>query len=297
MSSSATVPQVDDDRIGRWIARAMLTVPAAGSVAAIALAVIYGLSGTAVLLFVAMYVVTMAGVEIGMHRYFSHRAFKCSPALRLALGIAGSMAGQGPVLFWAATHRRHHRYSDTESDPHAPLGRSLAAFWRAHVGWMTEKHHYEPGAAVPDLLRDRATLAAQRHYLTWFALGLLLPALVALAAAGTWYGALEGLLWGGLLRVFAVHHVTWSVNSLCHLFGAKPWQSRDDSGNIFWLALPTLGGAWHNNHHAFPACATTSLGRWQLDPSGWLISLAEAVGLVWDVRRPPARTHLESRVR
>lgn len=297
MSGATAVPELRAERGERLIAAAMLAVPTAGGIAALVLWAMYGVSAVAVALFVGLYLVTMAGVEIGMHRYFSHRAFKCSPSVRLALGIAGSMAGQGPVLFWAATHRRHHRYSDTEADPHAPLGHGLAAFYRAHVGWLFEEHRYEPGREAPDLVRDGATVTAQRHYLLWFALGLLLPALIGFAASGRWYGALEGLLWGGLLRVFAVHHATWSVNSLCHLFGAQPWQSRDDSRNIAWLALPTLGGAWHNNHHAFPASATTSLAAWQIDPSGWLIRAAEMAGLVWDVRRPPPASHLETRAR
>jgi stearoyl-CoA desaturase (delta-9 desaturase) len=297
MSSSATLPDLGAERSERVFAIAMLAIPTLGTVAAVALAALNGISAVALALFGALYVVTMAGVEIGMHRYFSHRAFKCSPTMRLALGIAGSMAGQGPVLFWATTHRRHHRYSDTEADPHAPLGRGVQAFCRAHVGWLFEEHRFEPGREAPDLVRDGATVTAQRHYLTWFALGLALPAVIGLAVSGTWYGALEGLLWGGLVRVFAVHHATWSVNSLCHLVGAQPWQSRDGSRNVAWLALPTLGGAWHNNHHAFPASATTSLARWQIDPSGWLISGAEAVGLVWDVRRPPPPEHLESRAR
>ncbi len=295
MSATAAPPTRDRARGERLIAVAMLAVPTAGAIAAIALAFCYGVSLFAVALFVALYIVTMAGVEIGLHRYFSHRAFKCARPLRLALGIAGSMAGQGPVLFWAATHRRHHRYSDTPDDPHAPLGTGVAAFWRAHVGWLFEPNRCEPGRDAPDLVRDTTTVLAQRLYFVWFALGLAVPALLGLALTGTVYGALEGFLWGGLLRVFAVHHATWSVNSLCHLVGPRPWRGRDDSRNLAWLALPTLGGAWHNNHHAFPASATTALRPWQFDPSGWLIAAAEAMHLVWDVRRPPPETHQERR--
>jgi stearoyl-CoA desaturase (delta-9 desaturase) len=297
MSNAATLPDLGAERGERLVAAGMLAIPTAGIVAALAMAACFGVSRVALALFAAFYIVTMAGVEIGLHRYFSHRSFKCSPAVRLALGIAGSMAGQGPVLFWAATHRRHHRYSDTEADPHAPLGHGFAAFRRAHLGWLFEPHRYEPGREAPDLVRDSATVTAQRHYLTWFGLGLAAPALLGLAATGTGYGALESLLWGGLVRVFAVHHATWSVNSLCHLVGAQPWRSRDGSRNIALLALPTLGGAWHNNHHAFPASATTSLAPRQIDPSWWLIRAAEAVGLVWDVRRPPPQSHLRSRAR
>jgi stearoyl-CoA desaturase (Delta-9 desaturase) len=284
-------------RTEKLIAIGMVVVPTAFTLLAFGLALAYGVSTTAILLFAVFYLITSAGVEIGLHRYFSHRAFKCGKAVRLGLGIAGSMAGQGPVLFWATTHRRHHRHSDTEDDPHSPIGHGVSGIWRAHLGWLFEEHRFEPGREVPDLVRDHATMLANRHYLLWYGFGLLLPALIAFAATGTAYGALEGLLWGGLLRVFVVHHLIWSVNSLCHLVGRQPWKSRDESRNLAILALPSLGGAWHNHHHAFPASATTSLAWWQLDPSGWIIRGAEALGLVWDVRRPPPRQHLESRSR
>ncbi len=299
-SAAAPGAPAAPDRAARAIAAAMVALPTLGAIAALGLALVHGVSAVAVALFVAFYLVTMAGVEVGLHRYFSHRAFKCGKPVRLALGIAGSMAGQGPVMFWAATHRMHHRHADTEKDPHTPLageGGLATRIWRSHVGWLFEEHRYEAGREAPDLVRDQSTMLAHRLYLTWFGLGLAIPALIGLAASGTAYGALEGLLWGGLLRVFVVHHLTWSVNSLCHLVGTRPWRSRDGSRNIGLLALPTLGGAWHNNHHAFPASATTALAWWQLDPSGWIIRGAEAIGLVWDVRGMPATERLESRSR
>lgn len=288
------------DRTTRLVAAAMVAAPTLGTVAALVLAVLHGVSWTALALFVVFYLVTTAGVEIGLHRYFSHRAFKCGKGMRLALGIAGSMAGQGPVLFWAATHRQHHRHADTEQDPHSPVvgeGGAFARFWFAHMGWLFAEHRYDAARDAPDLVRDHATILAHRLYVGWFALGLILPALIGFALGGTAYVALEGFLWGGLARVFAVHHAIWSVNSLCHLMGGQPWKSRDESRNLALLALPTLGGAWHNNHHAFPASATTSLAWWQPDPSAWIIRAWEAMGLVWDVRRPPSREHLESRSR
>jgi stearoyl-CoA desaturase (delta-9 desaturase) len=199
------------------------------------------------------------------------------------------MAGEGPVLFWAATHRRHHSHSDTDQDPHGPNQPGFAGFWRAHVGWLFEPQPQDTGRYVPDLIRDRTTSLANRFYLLWFALGLALPAAIGFAFDGG-RGALEGLLWGGMVRIFVAHQATWSINSMCHLFGARPYETHDDSRNFWPLALPTLGGAWHNNHHAFPRSAFNDFTWWQVDPSAWLIRLAAALGLVWDVRRPQART-------
>jgi stearoyl-CoA desaturase (delta-9 desaturase) len=240
------------------------------------------------ILFAIFYPLSMIGVEAGLHRYFSHRAFKCGRALRIMLGIMGSLAGQGPVLFWAATHRRHHRFSDTHDDPHAPLEPGLSGLWHAHVGWLFDEHASEPGREAPDLARDGATVLVHRLYPLWFLLGLLIPAAIGLIAGGA-HGALEGFLWGGLVRVFAVHHMTWSVNSLCHLVGTRPYGSRDRSRNIAALALPTMGGAWHNNHHAYPTAATTAHRWWQVDPSGWFIHALAAIRLAWDVRGVPTR--------
>jgi stearoyl-CoA desaturase (delta-9 desaturase) len=163
----------------------------------------------------------------------------------------------------------------------------LAALWRAHVGWLFIARPMDLRRAVPDLLRDATSLRIQQSYLMWFGLGLILPAAIG-GLFGGMRGAVEGFLWGGLVRVFVNHHATWSINSLCHAVGSRPHMTNDDSRNLWPLALPTLGGAWHNNHHAFPASATNDFRPWQIDPGAWLIRLAARLRLVWDVRRPPA---------
>lgn len=284
MSTAGIVEAVRGPQPPLWLVAAMVGLPPLGVVATAILAVHWGSVLPASLwLFATFYLASAIGAEVGFHRYFSHRAFKCGPTVRLVLGIFGSIAGQGPVLYWAAIHREHHRFADTEQDPHAPLPRGLSGFLRAHVGWLFASRPPDIGRALPDLLRDRVTLFVQRHYMLWFVGGLLLPAAIGGLLAGA-RGALEGFLWGGLVRVFVNHHVTWSVNSVCHLAGARPNATRDRSGNVWLLALPTLGGAWHNNHHAYPASATNDFHWWQLDPGAWLIRGGAACGLVWDVR-------------
>jgi stearoyl-CoA desaturase (Delta-9 desaturase) len=287
---NTALPRASRLAVHRRVALAMVVVPAIGTLAALVMVWHVGWPGAAALwLFAGFYLASAIGVEIGFHRYFTHRAFKCGPTLRLVLAAFGSIAGEGPVLFWAATHRRHHSHSDTEQDPHGPNQPGFAGFWRAHVGWLFEPQPQDTGRYVPDLIRDRTTSLANRLYLLWFALGLALPAAIGFAFDG-WRGALEGLLWGGMVRIFVAHQATWSINSMCHLFGARPYATHDDSRNFWPLALPTLGGAWHNNHHAFPRSAFNDFTWWQVDPSAWLIRLAAALGLVWDVRRPQARS-------
>ena len=287
---NTALPRADRLAVHRRMALAMVVVPAVGTLAAAALAWHVGWPGTVALsLFAGFYLASAVGVEIGFHRYFTHRAFKCGPTLRLVLAACGSMAGEGPVLFWAATHRRHHSHSDTDQDPHGPNQPGFAGFWRAHVGWLFEPQPQDAGRYIPDLIRDRTTSLANRFYLLWFTLGLALPTAIGFAFDGV-RGALEGLLWGGMVRIFVAHQATWSINSMCHLFGARPYDTHDDSRNFWPLVLPTLGGAWHNNHHAFPRSAFNDFTWWQVDPSAWLIRLAAALGLVWDVRQPQART-------
>jgi stearoyl-CoA desaturase (delta-9 desaturase) len=266
---------------------AMVAIPAAGTVAAVALAYVRGgVAPVALATFALLYLVTVIGIEVGFHRYFTHRSFKCGRAVRFFLGAAGSMAGQGPVLLWTAQHREHHRFADTERDPHAPLPAGLAGFWNAHVGWLFDAAAPDIPKTVPDLLRDTTTVSVQRQYFTLFLAGLALPAAIG-ACAGGWMVGVESFLWGGLVRLFLVHHVTWSVNSLCHIAGARPHATKDSSRNLWILAVPTLGGAWHNNHHAFPASATNDFAAWQIDPGAWLIRGCAGIGLVWDVREPP----------
>jgi stearoyl-CoA desaturase (delta-9 desaturase) len=241
-------------------------------------------------LLVGMYLATVWGVEVGLHRHYSHRAFKAHWTVRGALGILGSMAAQGPVLFWVSIHRRHHAHSDRPGDPHSPYydgeGRPLGpSLLHAHVGWLFETDGADLASYAPDVLRDRLAFALHRTYPVWVVAGLALPAAIGGAITGTWLGALSGFLWGGLVRVLLVHHATWAVNSLCHTVGDREHATRDHSTNNLWLILPSLGGSWHNNHHAYPSAAINTTHWWQADPSGWTINLLGRLGLVWDIRR------------
>jgi stearoyl-CoA desaturase (Delta-9 desaturase) len=246
----------------------------------------------------AMYLVTGVGITIGYHRLLTHRAFRTHPRAEQALAVLGSMALQGSVLDWVADHRKHHAHTDREGDPHSPhVGHGdgvtgvLRGLWHAHVGWLFRSQ----GAAdwkryAPDLFEDPAMRAINRRFDLLAVASLVLPFLLGLAITGTWAGALTALLWGGLIRVFLLHHVTWSINSVCHFMGRRRFDVDDESRNVFWLALPSLGEAWHHNHHAFPRSAFHGLRWWELDPSGWLIRAARRAGLVWNVVEiPPER--------
>jgi stearoyl-CoA desaturase (delta-9 desaturase) len=266
--------------------------PLAGLVAAILLAWRRGVGPIEVGLLLVMHAVAVVGIEVGFHRHFSHRAFKARPLVRALLGISGSMAAQGPVLFWVATHRRHHANSDTTEDPHTPHGAGhgpiglLSGLWHAHVGWLFDDDPTDLGLYAPDLLHDPGMIRLNRGYPAWVLLGLIIPAVAGGALTRSWMGALSGLVWGGLVRTFLGHHVTWSVNSLCHVFGSRPFLTDDHSTNNAWLLPTSWGGSWHNNHHAFPTAASNSFEWWQLDPCGWVIGALQRIGLVWDVRRP-----------
>jgi stearoyl-CoA desaturase (Delta-9 desaturase) len=240
-----------------------------------------------------VYPLTGLGVTVGFHRLLTHRSFKTSAPVRALLAVMGSMAVEGPVIEWVANHRKHHRFSDQPGDPHSPhVDRApgwrgaLAGLFHAHVGWILE------GDALADRQRYAKDLSADpvvsfvdRTFLVWVLAGLALPFGLGVALAGSLAGGLTALLWGGAVRIFLLHHATFSINSLCHFFGRRRFDTADESRNLLWLALPTLGEAWHNNHHAFPTSARHGLRWWQVDPSAWLIAGMERVGLVWDVVR------------
>ncbi len=233
------------------------------------------------------------GITVGYHRLFTHRSFKTTRTLRALFAVLGAMAVEGPVIEWAATHRKHHRFSDHPGDPHSPhLDRApgwrgaLRGLAHAHVGWMFRgKDMANPARYAKDLLADRDLRFISRTFPLWVVVGLALPFGLGVALTGSVVGGLTGLLWGGAVRVFLLHHATFSINSLCHFFGGRPFATGDESRNLAWLAPATLGEAWHNNHHAFPTSARHGLGRWELDPGAWLISALERCHLAWDVVR------------
>jgi stearoyl-CoA desaturase (delta-9 desaturase) len=251
-----------------------------------------------VAVFVVMYIATGLGVTVGFHRYFTHRSFKTSRPMRAILAVLGSAAIEGPVISWVADHRKHHRFSDREGDPHSPhVGHgggwrgALTGLAHAHMGWLFI--HTERGAKsryAPDLLKDPIVRFVDRTFLAWTLAGLAMAFGLGWAIGGTLLAALTGLLWGGGVRMLVVHHVTYSINSLCHFFGRRRFTTHDHSRNLLWLAIPSFGESWHNNHHAFPTSAFHGLRRWEIDPSALVIRALEAVGLVWDVVRvDPAR--------
>ncbi len=274
----------------RLIIHLVVWLPTAGVVGAVALAWSRGVDAFALVLLAAMYILTVMGVELGLHRLVSHRAFKAHPVVEAILVILGSMAAQGGALYWASTHRRHHAFSDRPGDPHSPhlhgAGRRgrLAGMAHAHMGWLFAPVEADWLRFVPDLVKDSRLFTLHRLYFVWLLLGLSGPALLGLLITGSWWGALEGFLWGGLGRIFLVHHAVWGVNSLCHIFGSRPFATREQSRNLFWLALPSLGGAWHNNHHAFPRTADNRLRWWQFDFCGLVVRLLERAGLARDVQ-------------
>jgi stearoyl-CoA desaturase (delta-9 desaturase) len=240
-----------------------------------------------------MYLVTAFGITVGYHRLFTHRAFETSRWLRAMFAILGSMAVEGPLLGWVADHRKHHAFSDQEGDPHSPhvghgegFGAALRGLYHAHVGWLFQHEGMASARRYArDLVEDRDMRFISRAFGLFVVLGLLIPAGLGYLVGGTLEAALLGLLWGGLVRVFFVHHITWSINSVCHFFGRRRFDTKDESRNVFWLALPSLGEAWHHNHHAFPSSAMHGLRWWEIDVSGLLIRGLARTGLVWKVVR------------
>ncbi len=240
-----------------------------------------------------MYLLTAIGITVGFHRLLTHRAFQTSKPLEYAFAVFGSMAVQGPVISWVADHRKHHAHTDKEGDPHSPhVGHGegvrgvLAGLWHAHSGWlMSTQGRADWKRYAPDLYEDRGMRLIGRRFVWLVVLSLAIPALAGYIVSGSLAGAATGLLWGGLVRIFFVHHVTWSVNSVCHFLGTRRFETDDESTNVFWLALPSLGESWHHNHHAFPRSAVHGLKGWELDPSALVIGTMEKLGLAWNVVR------------
>lgn len=284
------VGAADTDRLARRLAYVTVCVPVAGFAAAVAYSWRYGFTVSDGVSLAVMYLITALGVEGGFHRFFSHRAFKAKPTVTALFGVAGSMASQGPIVFWVATHRIHHAFTDTDRDPHSPrplgpgLGGRLRGLWHGHVGWLFTVSRENWSKHVPDLLGSRVVMAVNRLYGSWVVLGLAVPAAAAGLATWSVHGAIGGLLWGGLARIFLLDQVTWGVNSIGHTLGNRPYDTRDNSRNVASLAPFSVGGSWHNNHHARPSLATNRHRFWQLDIAGDFIRLLDGLGLAWDVR-------------
>jgi stearoyl-CoA desaturase (delta-9 desaturase) len=267
-------------------------VPALALVAAVPLAWGWGLGWADVGIAAFFYTFTSLGVTVGFHRYFTHGAFKANRALRIALAMTGSMAMQGQIIGWVADHRRHHAYADREGDPHSPwlYGTSAVAlakgFWHAHMGWMFRRELTNAARFAPDLLGDPDIQRVNRWFPALTAVTLLAPAVLGGLITWSWWGALTAFFWAGLVRVAALHHVTWSVNSICHMIGDRPFEARDKSANFWPLAILSMGESWHNSHHADPTCARHGVRRGQIDVSARLIRIFEQLGWVTDVRWP-----------
>ncbi len=237
-----------------------------------------------------MYLLSAVGITVGFHRLLTHRAFQTYPSVERTLAVLGSLSLQGSVMDWVADHRKHHANTDREGDPHSPHvghGSGLAGLWHAHVGWLLETQGQADWRRyATELYEDPAMRKIGRAFPMLAALSLLVPTLAGFALHGfTLAGAAQGLVWGGLVRIFFVHHITWSVNSICHFFGSRRFDVDDRSTNVGWLALVSLGESWHHNHHAFPRSAYHGLRWWEVDPSGLIISGMERVGLAWNVVR------------
>jgi stearoyl-CoA desaturase (delta-9 desaturase) len=246
------------------------------------------------IVFGILYPLTGFGVTVGFHRLFTHRSFNTGPAVRGVLGALGSAAIEGPLISWVADHRKHHACSDQEGDPHSPhhghgegWRGTLKGLYHAHLGWLFI--HTQRGSKdrfARDLQRDPVSSFIDRTFFLWAVAGFLAAFALGWGISGELVGGLTGMLWGGLVRMFVLHHVTYSINSLCHMFGRRPYETGDESRNLAWLAIPTFGEAWHNNHHAFPTSAVHGLGRWQIDPSSLVIRGLARLGLAWDVVEP-----------
>jgi stearoyl-CoA desaturase (delta-9 desaturase) len=269
-------------------------LPLVGLVVAIALLWNRAIGPLELSLMVGLYVLTCLGVTLGYHRMFTHRAFEASRSFRAVVAVIGSMAVQGSVIAWVADHRKHHAFTDRDGDPHSPhlsgpgFWGAVKGLWHAHMGWLFESvGTADRDRFAPDLLKDRVLRVIDKLFGLWVALSFVIPFAIGWIVGGGIGTAITAVLWGGFVRVFLLHHVTWSINSVCHFFGRRRFDVEDESRNVVWLAPLSMGEAWHHNHHAFPTSAFHGLRFWErlADPTGLVIALFEKLGLVWNVVR------------
>lgn len=280
----------------RLVATTAIIVPFVGLVTASILAAKFGVTTLDIVLLISMFFLTNLGVELGYHRLFSHKAFKTSSLVRYTLMVFGQMAGQGGVIYWVATHRRHHIYSDTPADPHSPHIRHTQetpesmGFFRGllhgYLGWMLNDKVTNNSAFAKDLLKDPLTKKINSAYVPIVSLGLIVPGIIGGIVTQTWFGVFTGFLWGGLVRMFFVTHSLWLGGTCAHIFGGRPYKTGDHSANNLWFAIPTLGASLQNNHHAFPSSAILGFKWWQIDIGWYVIWALEKCGIVWQVSRP-----------
>jgi stearoyl-CoA desaturase (delta-9 desaturase) len=284
-------------RTQRYTNLAAVVLPFVAFLAAIVLLWNRVVGWTDLVLLAILYVITGLGITVGFHRMLTHRSFQTSKAVERTFAVMGSLAVQGSVIQWVSDHRKHHAHTDHEGDPHSPhagfagggVAGTLRGLFHAHVGWiLTEEGGESRAKYAKDLVEDRGMKRISDNFHWLVLVSLALPAALGFAlTGGSLKGALTGLLWGGFVRIFLLHHVTWSINSICHFVGTRRFDVDDHSTNVFWLALPSFGESWHHNHHTFPRSAQHGLRRWEraMDPSALVIAALERVGLVWNVVR------------
>ena len=291
--SITVVPSERTLKLERRLALLVTVLPFLG--AAIGIPLLWGRGVTALdlSLFFVFYVITGMGITVGFHRMLTHRSFETTGPIKVALAIAGSMALQGPVIRWVADHRRHHAYADKPGDPHSPhlaehegVKGVLTGLWHAHTGWFFDSEKTNIKKFAPDLVADKAIRKVDKNFPLLALTSFVLPGVIGLVVTRSWMGGLTAFIWGGLARIFFLHHVTWSINSICHFYGTRPFKSKDLSTNNWAMALLSFGEGWHNTHHAFPTSYKHGLRKFDFDPSAWFISGLKMLGLARNVKRP-----------
>ena len=293
VETAGAVPQFErKGQLEQVALAAFIAIPFLAILATIPAAWNRGLGWHDMVIAIVMYAVAGHGITVGFHRYFTHGSFRATPRLRVALAIAGSLAIEGPVIRWVADHRRHHAFSDRDGDPHSPwrYGETVPALmkglWWAHIGWLFDVEQTSRAKYAPDLMGDKNVRRVNAAFPALIAVSVLTPAIVGGLWSMSWQGAATAFFWGSLVRIGLLHHVTWSINSICHAIGERPFTSRDKSANVWWLAMLSMGESWHNLHHADPTCARHGVDRGQLDSSARTIWAFEKLGWASDVRWP-----------